>query len=66
MAAILGVNQDTISEASSMGNINGWASLKNIKLVIALEEAFGIELDEDDIVMMNSYQRIKQILDQKI
>lgn len=66
MAAILGVNQDTISEASSMGNINGWDSLKNIKLVIALEEAFGIELDEDDIVMMNSYQRIKQILDQKI
>ncbi len=66
MAAILGVNQDIIVGASSMENIDGWDSLMNIKLVIALEEAFGVEFDEDDIVTMTSYQRIRYILEQKI
>ena len=49
-----------------MENIDGWDSLMNIKLVIALEEAFGVEFDEDDIVTMTSYQRIRYILEQKI
>lgn len=66
MAAVLGVSQDSISDASSMGNTNGWDSLKNIKLVIALEEEFGVELDENDIVSMTDYQQIIHILKQKI
>lgn len=66
MAAVLGVSQDAISDASSMGNTNGWDSLKNIKLVIALEEEFGVELDENDIVSMTDYQQIIHILKQKI
>lgn len=39
-----------------------WDSVGHMQLMAALEEAFGIELEIDDIIDFSSYEKGKQIL----
>lgn len=39
-----------------------WDSVGHMQLMVALEEAFSIELDIDDIIDFSSYEKGKQIL----
>jgi acyl carrier protein len=48
----------TISIKSSPDTIESWDSLSHMKLIIALEEEFNIELSEDQIVDMLSAELI--------
>lgn len=42
MAAVLGVDVSTISDDASMDSIESWNSLRQMSLVLALEEEFGV------------------------
>ncbi len=42
--------------------IPAWDSVGHMGLVAALEEAFGIMLEPDDIVDMSSYEKGKELL----
>lgn len=42
--------------------VEAWDSIGHMQLMSALEEAFGIELDIDDIIDISSYEKGKQIL----
>jgi acyl carrier protein len=44
------------------GRTETWDSVAHMQLVLALEEAFGIALDEDDVVAMSSYAEATRIL----
>ena len=43
-------------------DIPAWDSVGHMSLVAALEDAFGIMMDTDDIIDLNSYERGKEIL----
>ncbi len=43
-------------------SIPAWDSVGHMALMAALEEAFDIELDVDDIIDFSSYQKGKEIL----
>jgi acyl carrier protein len=44
------------------GRTETWDSVAHMQLVLALEEAFGIALDADDVVAMSSYAAATRIL----
>lgn len=51
---IMGISEDQIVEASSPDTIGVWDSLRHMRLVVALEEEFGIKFSDETIVGMLS------------
>lgn len=43
-------------------DITAWDSVGHMSLVAALEDAFDIMMDTDDIIDLNSYEKGKEIL----
>ena len=62
MAPIFEVEESVISEDASPENIETWDSLAHMSLVLALEEEFGIQFTEDQIVESFSFKALVDIL----
>ena len=52
-----------ISEDSSPDTITNWDSLRQLNLVFALEDAFGVKFLDDDIMSMQTVGQILQVLE---
>ena len=62
LAEILSVAPSALTDELAMQDIPTWNSLTHIDLVVGLEEAFSIELTQDEIVEMRSIAAIRRIL----
>lgn len=62
LARIFNVSIDTITEDASPDTIENWDSLRHMNLVLALEEEFGVELTDDQVVEILSYKLIRIVL----
>jgi acyl carrier protein len=62
MATVFESAAENINEDASPDTIEKWDSLHHMNLVLALEEAFGIELTEDQTVEIMNYKLIKLVL----
>lgn len=55
-----------VTEAQFTGlkyqDIEGWDSVGHMSLIAALEEAFDIMMDTDDIIDFSSYEKGKELL----
>ena len=58
LSALLSQPQDQLSLESSRDTILQWDSLKHIHLVMALEEEFGIEFDDEEVAALSSAKAI--------
>lgn len=58
---ILEVSADKLPGLQYQG-IGAWDSVGHMGLVSALEDAFGIMMDTDDIIDFSSYEKGKEIL----
>ena len=65
-ADILEVSISEISENTNPENIDNWDSLKQMGLIIAIEEEFKIQFDDDIIFELDSYSSIKSALENLI
>jgi acyl carrier protein len=61
---IFNIEYKKINDRSSINNIKKWDSLNHIKLIIALENKFKVKIKTDDIIKLNSYKKIKKILNE--
>jgi len=61
-AEALTVDPALITDDLQYNAISQWDSVAHMALVAALEEAFGIMLDTDDIIDMSSVAKAKDIL----
>ncbi len=66
MSAVLDVSMDQINNNTSPENVEVWDSLRHMNLIVALEEEFELEFNDDDIVEMLNYGLIKNIIDQRL
>ncbi len=66
LAALLGVDEELIEENSSQDTIEGWDSLKQMNIVVAIEEEFGIQLNEEESILSNSYESLLKLIKQKL
>jgi acyl carrier protein len=61
-AQTLQIETTLITDELSYNAIPEWDSVGHMALIAALEEAFGIMLDTDDIIDMTSVAMVKTIL----
>jgi acyl carrier protein len=57
---VLEVN--SITENDSSRTIPTWDSVRHLRLILALEERFGVTLDADEIPSLNSVRAILAVL----
>lgn len=65
LAALLGVEEAQIDENASSQTIEGWDSLKQMNIVVAVEEEFGIQLDEEESILSDSYLSLLKLISSK-
>lgn len=56
MASVFGIEEDVISDETSMDNMETWDSLRHINLIIALEQEFGISFPDEEVVLLTSFE----------
>jgi acyl carrier protein len=66
MAAVLELDVKSLDEDSSMDNISCWDSLKQMNLILALEETFGVSISDEDAANATSYQLIVTVLQEQL
>jgi acyl carrier protein len=59
MAEVLRLPADRIGADAAIGTVPNWDSTAHMRMMIALEDTFGIELDESRMVEMTSFSRIR-------
>lgn len=59
---ILGVTEEQLSGLKYQ-DVASWDSVGHMSLMAALEEAFDIMMDTDDIIDFSSYEKGKEILE---
>ena len=66
MSAVFDVPIEEINDESSPDTIESWDSLKHMQLVVALEEEFAIQYEDEEIVELLNYALIKLIISEKV
>lgn len=66
MGIVFEIDSNDISDDASSDHIENWDSLRHMNLIVALEEEFEIELDDEEIVEMMTLPLIVAILEEKL
>lgn len=59
---VLGVDESDVDDTTSYNSFRPWDSLKHLKLISTYEDKFGIEFDMDDIIAMENFGLVKEIV----
>ena len=59
---VMGVSAADVTDAFAYNSCIQWDSLKHLQMVAMFEETFKIEIDMDDIIAVENYARVKEIL----
>lgn len=66
MAAVLMVDPSTINEDASMDSIPTWNSLRQMSLVLALEDEFGVSFPDEDAANATSFELLSLVLEEQL
>ena len=64
MAQILRLPAERIGADAAIGNIPNWDSTAHMRIMLALEDEFGVELNESQMVEMTSLARIRAVVEE--
>ena len=62
IGSVLGVSPESLSDDSSIENVQSWDSLRQLSILLALESAYGITITADQALDMNSISAIRALL----
>ena len=62
IGSVLGVSPQSLSDDSSIENVQEWDSLRQLSILLALESAYGITITADQALDMNSIAAIRALL----
>jgi acyl carrier protein len=65
LSEVLGVPAASISAASSPATIDAWDSVQHLSIVMALEQACGVQFEPEDIEKMKTVGDIESIVARK-
>jgi acyl carrier protein len=63
---ILEVSISQITENASPETIESWDSLKQMGLIVAIEEEFGIQFEDEAVFSLNDYAMIHSALEKML
>jgi len=64
--AAFDVDPQSVTMQTKADDVSGWDSVGHLSLAANLEEAFGVSLDVDDLMEMESVQEIVRIIGNKL
>ena len=64
MAEVLRLPEDRIGADAAIGNVPNWDSTAHMRMMLALEDEFGIGLDETRMVEMTSFAKIRAAVEE--
>ena len=62
---VYSVEESALNESFVNTNVETWDSIHQLSMVAAIEEAFDLMMDAEDILEMTSYENVKQLLTSK-
>ena len=65
MSSVFGIPKNDIRNDASPDTIDSWDSLKHMNLIVAIEEEFKIEFDDDEAFKMTNYEKIISVIKEK-
>ena len=60
----LELRRSEITEHTSIHNCDKWDSLRQMRIILKLEETFNIEIDEEEAMELTSVQEIQNYLNE--
>ncbi len=63
---VFNISPDKIETKTKQNELEGWDSLGQLRLIMTLEEKFGISYSIDEIASLNTYEKILKKTEQKI
>jgi acyl carrier protein len=66
IASVLDIAAASITEDTSMDNVDAWDSIKHMSLVLAIEEEFGVSIPDEDAADITSYALIRLVLAEQL
>jgi acyl carrier protein len=66
MATVFGISSDEVNDDSSPNTIPSWDSLKQMNLVILLEEEFDIEFSDEQVIRILNYKSLLEVIKEEI
>ncbi len=64
MSDLFQINENEITDETSVDNTKNWDSLKHMELIVSLEEEFDITLSADEIVSLTTFAKVKQKIEE--
>ena len=61
-AQVLNIGIESINNDSSPDDINSWDSINHMNLILAVEQEFNVQFDEEDIAILLSYEIIRETI----
>jgi acyl carrier protein len=58
MGNVFSIDENSINNESSPDSIESWDSLKHMNLLVALEEEFNVEFDDDSLESLLNFKLI--------
>ena len=59
---ILGVSESEVNDNTSYNSFERWDSLKHLELVSIFEDEFDIDVEMDDVIAMETFKKVKEIV----
>ena len=59
---VLGVDESDVDDSTSYNSFRPWDSLKHLQLISMFEDEFDIEFEMDDIIAMENFGLVKEIV----
>ncbi len=66
IASVLEVDMSDVNEDSSPDTIGSWDSLRQMGIILAVEEQYGVEFDDEEIIYLNSYKKLLESIQNKL
>ena len=60
MGNVFGIDENSINNESSPDSIESWDSLKHMNLLVALEEEFNVEFDDDSLESLLNFKSLSK------
>lgn len=62
ISTTLGIAAHDLHDELSYGSLPQWDSLNHVRLMLALEESFGVEIGEDEMVELTTVTAIREFV----
>lgn len=66
IGAVLNLPAESIDESASADTIEGWTSLAQLNLILALEEEFDIQIPDEEAADLTSYPLIRLVVQEQL